>query len=257
MKNILSSNTRGVQIFMIVSLIFTIIGLTIYDLSINTFLLILLGYFLYGCLGVVVTFHRNLTHRSYKTNSKIEKFFTILGCLGGTGSSLAWVAIHLNHHRKSDKPGDPHSPLYKGFNIFLLDYAHHIDSITKWQMRELISNRFHQFLHRYYFAILILWSTFLYTIGGLYLMIFFHLTPAFITAIVSNIVNYIGHQLDLLGSYRRYKLSDQSSNNWIWAIPSWGETWHNNHHRYPKRYSTGEKWWEIDIAGIIIKIIKL
>jgi fatty-acid desaturase len=42
--------------------------------------------------------------------------------LAGTGSALAWVAIHINHHLKSDKPGDPHSPLYKGFRIFSLDY---------------------------------------------------------------------------------------------------------------------------------------
>ena len=87
-------------------------------------------------------------------------------------------------------------------------------------------------------------------------MIFLHWAPALLTAVMSNIVNYIGHTPESLGGSRRYRLSDRSSNNWIWAIPSWGESWHNNHHRYPKNYSFSQKWWEIDISGLIIKIIK-
>jgi stearoyl-CoA desaturase (delta-9 desaturase) len=254
--NFLTSSTRGAQIFILTSLLFSLLGLFLYGIDLKAFYLIILGYFCYGCLGIVVTFHRKLTHNSYETNKTLTKIFSILGCFAGTGSPLAWVAIHLNHHLKSDKPGDPHSPLYKGLKIFTLDYVQEVDSKTKWKMRHLVTDAFQQFLHRYYFAILILWSLFLYFIGGLYLMVFFHLLPAFITAIMSNVVNYVGHRPNWLGAFRRYNLNDQSSNNWIWALPSWGESWHNNHHRHPKKYSLGEKWWEIDISAIIIRLIK-
>jgi stearoyl-CoA desaturase (delta-9 desaturase) len=256
MTKYIASSTIGAQIFQSITLVGTIVAALTYDISLQTLLLMLLGYFLYGCLGVVVTYHRYLTHKSYTTHPLIVKIFSILGCLGGTGSPLAWVAIHINHHLKSDKVNDPHSPYYKGIKIFALNYEHEIDTVTKWRMRSLVVDQFQQFLHRYYFGIIIAWSVMLYLIGGFYLMIFLHWTPALLTAVMSNVVNYIGHKPSWLGGFRRYNLNDQSTNNWVWAIPSWGETWHNNHHRHPKKFSCGEKWWEIDISAYIIRLIK-
>ena len=131
-----------------------------------------------------------------------------------------------------------------------------VEKKTKWQMRRLITDRFQQFLHRYYFGILVSWSLLLLIAGGPELMIFLHWFPSVITAVMSNVVNYIGHKPDWLGGFRRYNLTDQSTNNWLWAIPSWGETWHNNHHRHPRNFSCGERWWEIDISALIIRLIK-
>jgi fatty-acid desaturase len=257
MKTLLASTTRGAQIFQVTAILGTFVACMNYGIEIQSILLILLGYFLYGCLGIVITFHRYLTHNSYETHPIIVKAFSLLGCLSGTGSPLAWVAIHINHHLKSDKPNDPHSPLYKGFKIFALDYAHAVDKDTKWRMRHLITDKFHQFLHRYYFGIIILYSITLFLIGGFYLMIFLHWAPAVVTGIMSNVVNYVGHKPNWLGSFKTHKLADQSSNNWIWAIPSWGESWHNNHHRYPKRSYFGDTWYQVDISGLIIRIIKI
>jgi stearoyl-CoA desaturase (delta-9 desaturase) len=256
LSNLFSSSTLGVQLVFFLAVGMSVLGLLIYDTSLLTLVLILAGYFLYGCLGIVITFHRLLTHRSYQTYPYLEKIFSILGCLGGTGSSLAWVAIHINHHLKSDKEGDPHSPAHKGLNIFKLSYEQEIDASTKWRMRELVTDKFHQLLHRYYFLILGIWGMVLFLIGGLYLTIFFHWVPLVITVLMSNIVNYIGHKPNWFGAYRRYRLSDQSTNNWVWALPSWGETWHNNHHRHPKNFNCGEQWWEFDISAEIIKLIK-
>jgi stearoyl-CoA desaturase (delta-9 desaturase) len=256
MKNIFASSTLGAQLFQITSLIFTVLGLYLFDISMQTLLLIVSGYFLYGCLGIVVTYHRRLTHNSYTTYPILTKVLSIFGCFAGTGSPLAWVAIHINHHLKSDKIDDPHSPLYKGLKIFKLDYVNEVNNDTKWRMRSIVTDKFHQFLHRYYFAIIASYSLTLYLIGGLYLMIFFHLTPALITGLMSNVVNYVGHKPNWLGGYRSYNLNDQSTNNWLWSIPSWGEAWHNNHHRFPKDYTFTKQWWELDISGLIIKIIK-
>jgi len=257
MTHILASSTRGAQVFIMVTLLGTILALSTYGISANALLLIILGYFLYGCLGVVVTYHRKLTHNSYQTNPLITKIFAILGCFAGTGSPLAWVAIHINHHLKSDKVDDPHSPKYKGIKIFTLDYINEVDTDTKWRMRGLVTDKFQQFLHRYYFAIIIAYSTLLYVLGGFWLMVFFHWTPALITSIMSNVVNYAGHMPNWIGGFRTYNLNDQSTNNWLWAIPSWGESWHNNHHRHPRNYSLGEKWYQIDISAMVIRLIKI
>lgn len=256
MKNFFTSSTLGAQIFLITSLFGSILGAYIYGIGATELVLVVTGYFVYGCLGIVVTYHRQLTHQSYTTYPLLTKVLSVFGCFAGTGSPLAWVAIHLNHHLKSDKPSDPHSPLYKGLRIFNLDYVNEVDANTKWRMRGLVTDRFQQLLHRYYFAIIGLYSLTLFIIGGFYLMIFLHWLPALITGLMSNVVNYIGHKPTWWGGYRSYNLNDQSSNNWLWAIPSWGEAWHNNHHRFPKDYTFRKKWWELDIAGLIISLIR-
>jgi stearoyl-CoA desaturase (delta-9 desaturase) len=257
MKNYFSSSTLGAQIFLITALVGTLLGAYIYGIGATELALILTGYFVYGCLGIVVTYHRRLTHNSYKTFPWLTKMLSVVGCLAGTGSPLAWVAIHINHHLKSDKLEDPHSPLHKGVKIFTLDYVNEVSADTKWRMRELVTDKFQQFLHRYYFAILVAYSGTLFIIGGFWLMIFAHWMPAVITGLMSNIINYVGHMPTWFGGYRTYNLTDQSSNNWLWSIPSWGESWHNNHHRFPKNAYFGKKWWEVDISGLVIKIIKI
>lgn len=255
--NFLTSSTRGAQAFVLFSLLCTIVGFSTYGITLQNMMLVLAGYFAYGCLGIVVTFHRQLTHNSYKTRNWLTKLFSVFGCLGGTGSPLAWVAIHINHHLKSDKINDPHSPLHKGVRIFALNYEHEVDATTKWKMRNLVTDKFHQFLHRYYFGIILAWSLLLYVIGGFYLMVFLHLAPAFLTAFMSNVVNYVGHKPTWLGAFRTYNLNDQSTNNWLWAIPSWGESWHNNHHRFPRSFSTGQGLWQVDISALVIRLIKI
>jgi len=256
MKNLFTSSTRGAQLFLATALIGSIIGIYQYGINLQSILFILIGYFVYGCLGIVVTFHRNLTHNSYSTYRPVNKIFTILGTLAGTGSPLAWIAIHINHHLNSDKTLDPHSPHTKGWKIFLLNYDHEVDSSTKWRMRKFITDPFHQLLHRYYFLIILFWDFLLLITGGLWLVVFAHWAPVVLTALMSNVVNYVGHKPSWWGGFRTYNLSDQSANNWVWAIPSWGESWHNNHHRNPKNYSSGQGW-QLDISGLIIKLIKI
>ena len=254
----LKSNTIVQQLVLTASLIGTIYGYYTYGTTYSTVLLPILGYFLYAGLGISVTFHRYLTHKSYKTHPWLIKIGTILGTLSNTGSSIGWVAVHMNHHKFADKQSDPHSPKHKGLKMFALEYGikNYID-IVKWKMKHLIGSSFHMFLHKYYFAVIASWSLSLYLIGGLDLMIFLHWFPMIISGVMSNIVNYIGHKPTWWGGYRRYNTNDNSVNNWLWAIPSWGETLHNNHHKHPYSAIHGEKWYEIDIGGYIVKLITI
>lgn len=60
-------------------------------------------------LGNTVGYHRMLTHRSFRTVRPIWAALTLLGALH-SGSPMVWVGLHRLHHTKSDGPGDPHSP---------------------------------------------------------------------------------------------------------------------------------------------------
>ena len=57
-------------------------------------------------------------------------------------------------------------------------------------------------------------------------------------------INSLCHQL---GS-QRFVTSDNSRNNWLLALVTLGEGWHNNHHHYPGAARQGFYWWEIDLT---------
>jgi stearoyl-CoA desaturase (delta-9 desaturase) len=64
-------------------------------------------------------------------------------------------------------------------------------------------------------------------------------------------VNSLAH---LWGS-RRYSTRDQSRNNWLIAIITLGEGWHNNHHHFPGSVKQGFYWWEVDLTYYGLKIL--
>ena len=102
MKNLFVANTKYFTTIQILLSIILLSYLIIFDYSWLWLIAGLLGYFLTGCLGITLTFHRYLSHRSFKIQRWLEYLFTFFGCMGGTGSSIGWVAIHRQHHKHSD-----------------------------------------------------------------------------------------------------------------------------------------------------------
>ena len=65
------------------------------------------------------------------------------------------------------------------------------------------------------------------------------------------LINSVCH----LFGYRRYQTTDMSRNNWIVAILTFGEGWHNNHHHYQSSARQGFAWYEIDISYISLRVL--
>jgi len=65
-------------------------------------------------------------------------------------------------------------------------------------------------------------------------------------------VNSITH----LFGYRNYETGENSRNNWLVALLTVGEGWHNNHHEDPASASVQHRWWEIDITYYEIKLLE-
>jgi len=213
--------------------------------------LISLGmYFLTGCLGITITFHRQLTHGSFKFRYKwMEYLFTFFGAIGGTGSSIGWVAVHNEHHKHSDKDGDPHGPHLGLWNVLIPKYDF---EMNKWAVRRLITDKFHLVLHNYYYLILLVWLTGLYTIGGINVLVFAGIIPMGIQIWTSVLSNYGNH----MWGYRNYETKEDSRNTWWLAAITWGEGWHNNHHAKPGRWNFQHRWWELDPSAWVIKLVK-
>jgi stearoyl-CoA desaturase (delta-9 desaturase) len=205
-------------------------------------------YFCTGCLGITMTFHRYLTHRSFEMSKPLEYLFTIFGCLGGTGSSVGWKSVHIDHHRYADTPKDPHSPFNGKLRVLFGGY--HVD-FNKWSVRDLINDPFHRFLHNYYNLILLGWAALLAMISFKALILGF-IAPVALQLWVSNLSNCFNH---LIG-YRNFQTPapDNSRNTWWLAILAWGEGWHNLHHQFPWCARFGIRKWEIDVTYWMIRL---
>jgi stearoyl-CoA desaturase (delta-9 desaturase) len=210
----------------------------------------LIVYYLFGMFGINVGFHRYLSHRSFKTNSFFHYAMTIVGTLAVMGSPIGWVSVHRQHHRYSDQDGDPHSPHILG--PFRTWFGFWGDFKIKEMCKDLRRDPVQKFIHNHYGKIHLFYCTILGLIDPL-LIVFVYAIPAVLIFHSAGTFDVIAH----IHGYRTYDTNDRSKNSWIANIVTMGEGWHNNHHANPSRWTTKEKWWEIDPSGWIVKLIKI
>ena len=204
-----------------------------------------------GSIGISIGFHRLLSHQSFKSSCFFEKFASLIGCFATGGSTIAWVGSHRLHHMGSDQGTDPHSPSQKGF---LRVYLHLWGKvyIPRKLVRDLLKSRFHCFLHRYYFHIVVSVAFTLYLIDP-FIGIFVYSIPSVIAFHAFGLINTLCHSL----GDRNYDTNDSSTNNWFVNLWTCGEGWHNNHHRYPSSYRIGLRPHEVDLSAFIIELFRL
>ncbi|MES2355419.1 MAG: acyl-CoA desaturase [Pseudomonadota bacterium] len=229
--------------------------------------------YVFANLGITVGFHRFLTHRAFKAGSFIKALLIILGSMSGQGPAIYWVGLHRRHHRFSDQALDPHSPLWmddrparnkiEGFFHSQIGWAFtHRMTNTIVFCKDLYRDHLVVWLSQRYFFWLFLglliptivgavieqsawgaWKGLLWG-GGLRLFFSYHFI---------NSVNSISH----LFGYRSFATRENSRNNAWLALPTFGETWHNNHHAYPRSAFFGLRWWEIDIGGLVVRLLEM
>ena len=226
-------------------------------------------------LGVTVGFHRHLTHRSFKAKRWVRGGLAIMGSMAIEGPVTAWVADHRKHHAFSDKEGDPHSPhvghggglrgafagLFHAHVGWLFIHTHRgakaryapdlqKDPLIRWVDKTFLL---------WVLAGLVLSFALGYAIGGT-------LTAALtgllwgggVRMLVVHHVTYSINSLCHFFGERRYPTGDESRNLLWLALPTLGESWHNNHHAFPTSAAHGLRKRDVDpSAGVIWALEKL
>ena len=208
-------------------------------------------------LGISLGYHRLHTHRSYKLPRLIEYFFAICGTLTLEGGPIFWVATHRIHHQFSDKPGDPHSPRDGAWwsHIGWLIFGESKHSNTKLMAKyapDLAKDRFYVLLNDYHWMTVILMAGLLYWIGGLPLMLW----GGFVRIVFGLHATWLVNSATHMWGSRRFETRDDSRNNLLVALITFGEGWHNNHHAHPTSARHGLAWWEIDLSWIQLRVLK-
>jgi fatty-acid desaturase len=214
-------------------------------------------WWLSASLGVGMGFHRLLTHGGYKTPKLVEYFLTICGTLSLEGGAINWVVTHRIHHAFTDAPGDPHTPreggwwAHIGWMLKGTAQAHDPATVARYAP-DLVKDRFHVWLNRFFWLPLVVAALALLVLGGWpYLMwgIFFRVTFNFHA---TWLVNSATH----MWGTRRFATRDDSTNNWWVALLTFGEGWHNNHHAHPSAARHGLAWYEIDLNWWGIRVMQ-
>lgn len=232
-------------------------------------LLIAAAMYLLTAVGITVGFHRLLTHRSFQTSKPMEYLFAALGSMAVQGPVIAWVADHRKHHAHTDEVGDPHSPhvghgggargvlagLWHAHTGWLFSTQGRAD--WKRYARDLYEDPGMRTVNRR-FVTLFLVGLALPALAGYLVsgslagaatgLLWGGLVRIFFVHHITWSVNSICH---FLGS-RRFDTDDRSTNVFWLALPSLGESWHHNHHAFPRSAMHGLKRGELDPSGLII-----
>jgi stearoyl-CoA desaturase (delta-9 desaturase) len=233
-------------------------------------LALLVAFYLLTAVGVTVGFHRLLTHRSFQTHPWLERTFAVLGSMSIQGSVLDWVADHRKHHAHTDEEGDPHSP-HVGHGSGLSGLWHaHMGWLTETQGQadwkryatDLYEDPKMRTIGRR-FPLIALLSLLLPALAGCALhgwtlegatrgLVWGGLVRIFLVHHVTWSVNSVCH---FFGK-RRFEIEDCSTNVAWLSLVSLGESWHHNHHAFPRSAEHGLRRWEVDPSALIIRTLE-
>lgn len=220
-----------------------------------------------GGIGICMGYHRLLTHGSFQTYPFMFRLIGLIGLLAGQGPPIQWVANHRKHHLHSDQPGDPHSPRdgrWWSHIMWLIPYhsSAEIQATHERFAPDLLKDPFMRFLQRTFLLWHIGMGAILYGIGywlggtetAISMVVYGMFVRLFYVLHATWFVNSATH----IWGYRNYETTDDSRNLWWVALLTYGEGWHNNHHKYQRMAKNGHKWWELDMTyGAILVLEKL
>ncbi|MBN9739126.1 acyl-CoA desaturase [Pseudonocardia sp. P1] len=230
-----------------------------------------IGMYVVSMLGVTVGFHRYFTHGSFKATRALRIALAVAGSLSVQGPVRHWVADHRRHHAYADAEGDPHSPWRYGTSPSALVrgfwHAHMgwiFDRSLTDQRRftpDLLADPDIDRVHRGFTLLTILSVFGPGVVGGLVTWSWWGAFTAFFWAglvrvAVSHHVAWSTNSICHMIGERPYRARDRSTNVWLLAIPSMGESWHNMHHADPTSARHGAGRGEIDISAGTIRLFE-
>ena len=252
MQDIIKSNTNTLSYIQYIALFIVVVGFFYVDFTWQFIALSILSFYIFSILGLSLTLHRYYSHKNFEfKNNILRKLFTYIAILAGRGSPLGWVYIHRIHHRHADTESDPHGPKTTGLRFFGFKPKDTENKMKVFLVKDLL-NKEQLFYHNYYLLFILGFMAILGIINFNFLY-FGYAIPLLGIQFSQNFFNFFAHKL----GYRNHNTKDDSTNNiLLWPL-IWGDAWHNNHHNNLAKFTTKEKWWELDpvvsIAGVIKK----
>jgi stearoyl-CoA desaturase (Delta-9 desaturase) len=218
----------------------------------------LTGLFYFGTgLSITVGYHRLFSHRCFKANKVINFLGLFFGAAAFEQSALKWSSQHRDHHRYVDTNRDPYN-IKRGFF-----YAHmgwmlfhrlpvnmsNVEDLSKDQMFR------HQDKHYGLWALgagillpVAMGGLLGSALAGFILTVCLRATMVYQgTFCINSVCHYFGKTT--------YDHASTAKDNWFTALFTWGEGFHNFHHRFPTDYRNGVCWYHWDPSKWLIRAL--
>jgi len=217
--------------------------------------------------AITAFYHRYFSHRAFRTGRIAQFLFAVLGAAAVQRGPLWWAAHHRHHHAHADEQGDVHSPR-QGFFWSHIGWFLTTANFKTREGRVPDLMRFPElrFLDRYDALVPLLLAVALLALGtllnrtapqlgtsGWQLLVWGFCISTVALYHLTFTVNSLAHRFGT----RRFHTSDDSRNNWLIALVTLGEGWHNNHHHCPSAARQGFRWWEVDVTYYLLRVLAL
>ena len=198
-------------------------------------------------------YHRYFSHRAFATSRAFQFILAFLAQSTAQKSVLWWAAKHRHHHQHSDTVHDVHSPRHTGFLYSHVGwvFSRQHDTFDESKVADLARYPELRWLHKFELLPAILLALLCFLVAGWsgFIVGFFWSTVLVYHATFC--INSLAH----VSGTKRYVTGDDSRNNWLLAMFTMGEGWHNNHHAFQSSVRQGFKWWEIDPTYYLLRAL--
>ena len=214
----------------------------------------LTGTYAVRMFAITAGYHRYFSHRTFKTSRVFQFVLALLAMSSAQQGVLWWAAHHRHHHKHSDQPDDVHSPRLRGF------WWSHCFWLLRGNNKHTQLDRVKDFarypelrwLDRHDLLIAVAFGFLIYAIGGSTALFWGHFVSIVVAWHITFCINSLAH----VWGNRRYATTDDSRNNLLLAVLTFGEGWHNNHHYYQRSARQGFYWWELDLTFYVLKLLE-
>ena len=208
---------------------------------------LLIFFWIFTGLGITAGYHRLFSHRSYKAHPILEWFLTFAGAAALQNSTLKWCSDHRRHHKQLDTDKDPYS-ITKGFfhahiGWIFEDNPEPIDKVKDLEAKAAI-----RFQYKYYIPLFAVFGVLLpialgtiwgRPLGALFWGVFLRITLVHhFTYFINSLCHYIGK--------KPYDHKSTSRDTWYISFLTFGEGFHNYHHKFQWDYRNGIRWFHFD-----------
>jgi stearoyl-CoA desaturase (delta-9 desaturase) len=210
--------------------------------------------------SVTIYLHRHQAHRALTLHPAVSHFFRFWLWLTTGMVTREWIAVHRKHHARCETADDPHSPQVYGIWRVLFGGAWlYRDEAAKPSTLETFGRGApNDWLERNVYTphslagllVLLGIDVVLFGVPGIVVYV---VQIVWIPFWAAGVINGIGHYW----GYRNFETEDASRNIVPIGILIGGEEFHNNHHAYGSSAKLANKWWELDIGWVYIRMLEM
>jgi len=210
--------------------------------------------------SVTIYLHRHQAHRALTLHPAVSHFFRFWLWLTTATVTKEWVAVHRKHHAKCETPDDPHSPqtrgiaavLFGGVGLYRTECRNSetLERYGKGTPDDAIERVLYSRSPNLGIASMLVIDLLLFGWVGI---IIWTVQMLWIPFWAAGVINGIGHYW----GYRNFETADASRNIIPFGVLVGGEELHNNHHAYRQSARLSNKWWEIDLGWIYIRLLEM